>query len=469
MTLGGLSLAVGILVDESTVAVENIHTQMGKTSSIPRAVLDGTMETAVPRFAGDAVHSPVFLPSFIMKGAAQPVCASLACGRLRHDDELYALQHFCSRALRLAIATFPCGPPWQALFSASVLPLAFGRLVVAQVGHSRGYLSDAAHPWAHSAVRARRPGGCGAVYFRSVPARYSLFLSRLLPFRWVLLSVYVVGACWCLGSWVARWAGRSRRRSMPGSSRCASGPLRGPGLEVTEEITREDAGSHQGIGRGRRTSTCPWPTSACTAPTYTVNSIYLWTGGVDQAVMRISLQKGQRPAHGRIARKLRRGAAGADAAVARRAAQADYKYSPAQATARAAELRFSFEPADVVNQVMSFGSPTPVEIAVSGPNLAANQEYARKIHAELKKIASLKDLQLSQVMDYPRINVDVDRERAGFAGLTMADAPTALIAATSSSRYVVPGVLGRSQERHRLSGAAGSAAAADQFRSTKSA
>ena len=102
------------------------------------------------------------------------------------------------------------------------------------------------------------------------------------------------------------------------------------------------------------------------------------------------------------------------------------------------ELRFSFEPADVVNQVMSFGSPTPVEITVSGPDLAVNHEYAKNVHAELKKIRSLKDLQFSQVMDYPRINVMIDRERAGFAGLTMADTATAMIAATSSSRYVVP-------------------------------
>ena len=92
----------------------------------------------------------------------------------------------------------------------------------------------------------------------------------------------------------------------------------------------------------------------------------------------------------------------------------------------------------MVNQVMSFGSPTPVEVVISGPNLADNRAYAEKVHAEMAKIPSLRDLQFGQVMDYPRIKVEVDRERAGLAGLTVADAADAMIAATSSSRYIVP-------------------------------
>jgi multidrug efflux pump subunit AcrB len=101
-------------------------------------------------------------------------------------------------------------------------------------------------------------------------------------------------------------------------------------------------------------------------------------------------------------------------------------------------MLFSFEPADVVNQVMSFGSPTPLEVVVTGPNLATNKAYAGKIYSGLRQIASLRDLQFGQVMDYPRVRVEIDRERAGLAGVTVAEASTALIAGTSSSRYVVP-------------------------------
>ena len=121
-------------------------------------------------------------------------------------------------------------------------------------------------------------------------------------------------------------------------------------------------------------------------------------------------------------------------------------------------MRFSFEPADVINQVMSFGSPTPVEVVVSGPNLADNRAYADKVYAEMSKIPTLRDLQFGQVMDYPRIKVEIDRERAGLAGLTVAEAANAMIAATSSSRYIVPVFWADPEERHRLSGAAASAA-----------
>jgi multidrug efflux pump subunit AcrB len=87
---------------------------------------------------------------------------------------------------------------------------------------------------------------------------------------------------------------------------------------------------------------------------------------------------------------------------------------------------------------MSFGSPTPVEVVVSGPKQAENKAYADKIFAEMQKISSLRDLQFGQAFDYPRLNVQVDRERAGLAGLTETQAASSIIAATASSRYVFP-------------------------------
>ena len=102
------------------------------------------------------------------------------------------------------------------------------------------------------------------------------------------------------------------------------------------------------------------------------------------------------------------------------------------------ELRLSFEPADIVNEVMSFGSPTPIEVAVSGPNMADNRAYAEKLRQQLSEIASLRDLQFAQSLDYPTIDVRIDREKAGLSGVTPADVARSLVAATSSSRFVVP-------------------------------
>jgi multidrug efflux pump subunit AcrB len=174
-----------------------------------------------------------------------------------------------------------------------------------------------------------------------------------------------------------------------------------------------------------------------TAPTFTVNAIYLWTGGTDQAVMRVALRHDSGLSVAQVKDRLREELPKKLEPWLAQQLRA-MGYSPAQAMARAAQMRFSFEPADVVNQVMTFGSPTPVEVVISGPRLADNQAYAEKMRTEMAKIPSLRDLQFGQVMDYPRIKIDVDRERAGLAGVTLSQASMAMIAATSSSRYVVP-------------------------------
>ncbi|HWI55887.1 MAG TPA: efflux RND transporter permease subunit, partial [Bacillota bacterium] len=102
------------------------------------------------------------------------------------------------------------------------------------------------------------------------------------------------------------------------------------------------------------------------------------------------------------------------------------------------DVSFSFEASDIVSRVMSLGSPTPIEVAVSGPNLAANREFAAKVKERLGKIPALRDVQFGQSLDYPTVDVAVDRERAGLMGVKMAEVSRSLVAATSSSRFVVP-------------------------------
>jgi len=102
------------------------------------------------------------------------------------------------------------------------------------------------------------------------------------------------------------------------------------------------------------------------------------------------------------------------------------------------DVSFSFEPSDIVSRVMSLGAPTPIEVAVSGPNLAANREFAEKVRDKLRHIPTLRDVQFGQALDYPTVDVAVNRERAGVMGVKMAEVSRSLVAATSSSRFVVP-------------------------------
>ena len=110
--------------------------------------------------------------------------------------------------------------------------------------------------------------------------------------------------------------------------------------------------------------------------------------------------------------------------------------TPESAKARAEQVSFGFQPGDIVSSVMSFGSPTPVEITVASPNLADARLHAQHIKANMQKIPSLRDVQFLQELDYPTIPVTIDRERAGLSGMSAKQVADTVVVTTSSSRYV---------------------------------
>ena len=99
------------------------------------------------------------------------------------------------------------------------------------------------------------------------------------------------------------------------------------------------------------------------------------------------------------------------------------------------DVAFSFEAGDLVSKIMNFGAPTPIEVTLKGPRPEAIRPVAEKLLAEMKNIPELRDLQFGQALDYPSVDVKIDRERAGQLGVTVEQIGKALVAATSSSRY----------------------------------
>src|SRR6185503_219341 len=100
--------------------------------------------------------------------------------------------------------------------------------------------------------------------------------------------------------------------------------------------------------------------------------------------------------------------------------------------------QFSFEPGDVVSRIMNFSAPTPVEVAIAGPDFEASRAFAARVENQIAKIPSLRDVQYGQTLDYPAIRVDIDRELAGQLGVTVDEVGRSFAAATSSSRFVAP-------------------------------
>jgi multidrug efflux pump subunit AcrB len=97
---------------------------------------------------------------------------------------------------------------------------------------------------------------------------------------------------------------------------------------------------------------------------------------------------------------------------------------------------FGFEPGDMVSEVMSFGSPAPIEVVVASPNLADARSHAERVMVAMKKIPSLRDVRFQQELDYPMVPVEIDRERAGLSGVTARQVANAVVVTSNSSRYV---------------------------------
>jgi multidrug efflux pump subunit AcrB len=396
MTLGGLALAVGILVDEATVEVENIHSQMERTDSMAWAVRLGNAETAVPRLLAMLCILAVFIPSFFMEGAARALFVPL------------------SLSVGFAMIT-------SYLLSSSFVPV----LSV--------WLLRRSH---HRPAAGGKPGRFS---FDRLRGLYAGFLRRILPARWLVLAAYLAVVAGLASWWLLGHPGLGTEIFPTVDAGQFQLRLRGPTgtrIDRTEELTHEAlAGIEEAVGGENVDITICYV--GIPPPSYPINNIYLWMSGPEEAVIRVSLKRGSGIRVEDLKTRLR------DELKERlqgwlRTKLLDEGQTSAHADERVSGLRLSFEPADIVNEVMSFGSPTPVEVAVSGPKLAESRAYAEKVRAQLADIPSLRDLQFVQPLDYPTVDVRLDREKLGRMGGTVKDLTDSVIAGTSSSRYMVP-------------------------------
>ncbi len=366
MTLGGLALAVGILVDESTVVMENIHSHLAQGRGRAVAVLEASKEVQIPRLLAMLCVLAVFVPSFFMTGVSRSLFVPL------------------SLAVGFAMAA-------SYLLSSSLVPVLSAWILREH----------------HEEEDARS-------FIARLRERLGRTLEKLSGRRWLVISSYILAAfavMVILGSHLGR-------EIFP---QVSSGQLLlrfrapiGTRVETTERLSLDVLRSIQDVaGPGNVAITLGYV--GAVPASYPINTIYLWTSGQHEAVLRVALNPKAEIRVEQIEEKLR-------------------KALPA----RFPGCRFSFEAADIVTQIMNFGAPTPVEINVAGPDLSATRAFAEKLRGELSTILALRDLQYDEPLDYPSIDINIDRERAGQLGVTTASVGRSFLAATSSSRFVTP-------------------------------
>jgi multidrug efflux pump subunit AcrB len=389
MTLGGLALAVGILVDEATVEVENIHTQLARHEAVARAVRRGNQETAVPRLLAMLCILAVFIPSFFMEGAARELFVPLSLG------VGFAM-----------IASY--------VLSSTFVPVLCVWLLKPVPEHAAGQ---------------------GGRFDRFLDA-YERVVAWLVYHRRVVVVAYLgvaLGLVFALYSYLgtAVFPPTDKGQFMIRMK----GPT-GTRIERTEELAQEATRLiKEELGAGNVTATVGYvgmiPTN------YPVQGPYQWMSGPEECVLKVSLREGSGLHVEEQKEKLRHTLdAGLKAWLAAR--WKDDGLPQEQIDARLPGLRLSFEPGDLVTEVMSFGSPTAVEVQISGPNMVANQEYAGKVRQRLAGIPDLRDVQVNPAQDYPTVDVHIDRARAATMGITSRGVGLALIPATASSRYMNP-------------------------------
>ena len=393
MTLGGLALAVGILVDEATVEVENIHTQMERTDSVAVAVRRGNSETAVPRLLAMLCILAVFVPVFFMQGSARNLFVPLAL------------------AVGFSMVT-------SYVLSSTFVPVVSVWLLrknPAQAGDGHGHR-----------------GG----FFDRLTAAYGRLVGFTIRRRRSVIAAYLAGTAAIL----VGGAPRVGREIFPvvdsGQFQLRLKAPTGTRIERTEELANEAVRRIElAVGKGNLETSVGYVGVAPSS--YPINAVYLWTAGPEEAVVRFALKEHSGVRVEDLKSRLRRELPGqlGDWLRAKAAAEG---IDPDEADRRAAAIRLSFEPADIVNEVMSFGSPTPVEVVTYGPDIVANKAHAANIRAELEKVPGLKDLQYGQAQDYPTVEVKLDRAKVGMSGITVADVGKSFVEATSSSRFVVP-------------------------------
>jgi multidrug efflux pump subunit AcrB len=400
MTLSGLSLAIGILVDESTVTIENIHQHlaMGKPKSL--AIWDACREIAFSKLLILLCILAVFAPAFTMGGIPGSLFLPL------------------SLAIGFSMIT-------SYLMAQTFVPVLANWIMK---GHDkkRKYKSDEEEFRASGLTAADEKEGAAEekmkmlehgtgeggklTRFDKFRNRFLRFLDRVLPFRAPIAIAYIIlglGGAFLLINFIGRdvlpksnagqWQVRLRAPDGTRIERTEAYMLRA--LKIVDTLV-----GHENIG----------VTSAMIgmhASQYSTDPIYLFMAGPQESVLQLSLKEDYKVNMDDLKESFRK-----------RIAQ------------DMPELKVSFEPIELTDKILSQGSPTPIEVNLIGKNKRQNEVYAYKVIEKLKQIPYLRDVQLDQAIHYPAINIDIDRVRAAQLGTDAQVISRSLIAATSSSR-----------------------------------
>ncbi|MGB6399960.1 MAG: efflux RND transporter permease subunit, partial [Bradyrhizobium sp.] len=377
MTLGGLALAVGILVDEATVTIENINYHLEQGKPVQLAIMDGANQIVVPAFVSLLCICIVFVPMFFLSGVARFLFVPLA------EAVMFAML-------------------WSFILSRTLVPT-MAKYMLQPHEHR-----DDAPPSRNPLVKFQRRFEAG---FERVRNAYRELLAMAIRGRalFTLGFLGLVGVSFLLVPFIGR-------NFFPAVD---TGSIL---MHVRTQIgTRVEETANQ-FAEVQKTIRKIIPGEIDTLadnigmPISGINMTYNNTGviGPQDGDIQIKLKDGHRPT-------------------------AEYVQSLREQLPRAFPgLSFAFLPADIVSQILNFGAPAPIDLQIRGANVAANFVYANDLLNRLRRIPGIADARIQQSPNNPTFNIDVDRTRAQYVGLTERDVTNSLTVNLAGSGQVAP-------------------------------
>ena len=383
MTLGGLALAVGILVDEATVTIESINYHLEQGKEVETAILDGASQIVIPAFVSLLCICIVFIPMFFLSGVARFLFVPMA------ESVVFAMifSFLLSRTLVPTMAKYLLHMHVERTGGGDGKPQpSKNPLVRFQHGFEERFTQMRAgyHDLLALAIEHRRLFVAGFIGFIAVSFLLAPFLGRNF-FPQVDGGQILMHVRTPVGMRVEETAARFADVEKA----------------IREVIPAAEVGA-----------------IADNVGTYlsSINTIYNNTGtiGESDGDIQISLNEGHAPTANYVSR-LRQ-----------------------LLPRRFPGISFSFLPADIVSQILNFGAPAPIDLQVRGNDLGADYSYANKLLAQIRHIPGIADARIQQSASVPTINVNMDRTRAQYTGVTAADVTNSLVVNLASSLQVAP-------------------------------
>jgi CzcA family heavy metal efflux pump len=375
MTLGGFALAVGILVDDATVAIENIERNIAQGKGLKQAILDGSSQIAVPAFVSTLCICIVFLPMFFLAGVSKFLFVPLA------EAVVFAMlaSYFFSRTIVPTMALYLLKSGEHKSGQRSF----FSRM---QAGFERG--------------------------FERLRLSYQLLLTTVVHRRVVFIPAFLLV---CLSAFVlVPWLGQNFFPDSDNGQFILH--IRAQSGTRIEETARTCDLIEASIRRQIPAREVDNILDNIGLPYSTLNFMHSTSGliGASDADIMVSLKEKHHPTAGYV-RELR-------------------KTLPRDFPG----VTFYFLPADMVTQVLNFGQPAPIDVQIEGADINGNREVADKMLEELRRVPGLTDLRIQQQFDYPVYDVNVDRTKAAQGGLSERSVATSVLNSLSGSFQVTP-------------------------------